>query len=669
MKNRLIHATSPYLLQHAHNPVDWYEWGEEALTAAKDFSKPILLSIGYAACHWCHVMERECFEDEETAALMNDFFICIKLDREERPDIDAICMNAVQALGISGGWPLNIFLTPDGKPFYGGTYFPRRKWQNLLFQIAETFQKQQREIYATAIQITEHLAKSELKKLNLVSENDFSQSLLNEAFEKLKEEFDRKNGGFGSAPKFPMPCLLEFLLQHTYFTADKSAEKQLFLTLDKMQAGGIFDQAEGGFSRYSVDNEWIVPHFEKMLYDNAQLAGLYAQAFAFSGKETYRRVAEQTLAFLCEQLSEQEGAFFSAFDADSEGVEGKYYTENYGDILHFFDENDKFLAAKYFSLTPEGNFEHKNILTKPIDEKQFCEENLLSESELREKTEKWRKIIQQERKKRVRPALDDKIISGWNALTVTALCKAYRHLSEDFYLKKAISTANFLCEKMLVDNQLFRTGKKGKAKIPAFAEDYAALIEALIILSETTGEAKWAIKATELTEFCLEKFYDTEENFFFFTSKDAEKLFSRHKEIFDNVIPSSNAVMAENLLKLGHLFSKEDFLTKSAKMCLTMAKIIENEPRYVAKWASVYALHAQSIAEAKIEGAGKDLWRKELSKIYAPNILWFFEQNSTIEKAETILLFCQNFTCLPPANSLQEARNLLEKNRFYAQNQ
>jgi uncharacterized protein YyaL (SSP411 family) len=670
MTNRLIHATSPYLLQHAHNPVDWYEWGTEALSTAKEFDRPILVSIGYSACHWCHVMERESFEDRETAVLMNDLFVCIKIDREERPDLDTIYMSAVQAMGFNGGWPLNVFLTPDGEPFYGGTYFPREKWNALLWQVSEAYRKHRKEVLGTAKNLTNHLAKTDIQKFKLGAEGGFEPELLSEAYDLMKESFDRTDGGTGTAPKFPMPCIYDFLMRFSALTGNDDARKQLLLTLDKMQSGGIFDQVEGGFARYSTDEIWLVPHFEKMLYDNAQLLGLYAEAYAFTGNERYKRTVEMTADFLEEQLSDPEGGFYSALDADSEGEEGKYYVWAYEEFCELLKDENPDLAAKFFSVLPEGNFEGKNILTVPENFEAFGRENGVTPNELEEKFSAWIRLLKKDRETRTKPGLDDKILAAWNGMCITGLCKAFRYSGDEKYLRRAEKCADFIIEKMLKGKQLFRTYKKGTAKIPAFLEDYAAVIEGLIALYEVSGAENRLLLAGELTDFCLTEFFDAEENTFFFTSSSAEKLITRPKETFDNVIPASNSVMAENLLRAGFYLEKSEYREISRKMTLPMSKLIKGELRYTSRWASVFLLHAFGVTEAAVCGKNADEKAKQAMRHYFPDVIFAC---STSESGLPLLknrfsddakfYLCRNYACGQPIADVEAALSELKNLR------
>ncbi|MDX2189194.1 MAG: thioredoxin domain-containing protein [Bacteroidota bacterium] len=549
--NALINSSSPYLLQHAHNPVNWYPWEEATLLKAKTENKPIIVSIGYSACHWCHVMEHESFENETVAKVMNENFICIKVDREERPDVDQIYMDAVHTMGLRGGWPLNVFLTSDALPFYGGTYFPVQSWISVCKQVATAYNNHYLEVLQSAESFQKSLNKSELQRLNLIKETEkFDVSLLELAFNKSSISFDVEWGGSGKAPKFPMPSNYIFLLRIWHQTRNQKALQQVVLTLKRMALGGIYDQVGGGFARYSTDREWFVPHFEKMLYDNAQLLSLYSEAYVATREPLFKRVVYETIEFVQQELTSHEGAFYSALDADSEGVEGKYYVWTNSEFNELLKEDYEF-ASDFYGIEAKGNWEHDfNILFCQKTLEEYCQENELSfdlyEIILKEIKNKLRFA----RNQRIKPGLDDKTLASWNGLMMNGLIDAYRAFDEENFLQMAIKNGNFIIQKMKNGSGLWHTFKDGKASIMGFLEDYAFVIQAFINLYEATFDEHWLVQAKLLMDYVLENFIDTEEIFLFFTDKNAEKLIARKKEIYDNVIPSSNSTMAINLWQL-----------------------------------------------------------------------------------------------------------------------
>ncbi|MBP6387218.1 MAG: thioredoxin domain-containing protein, partial [Pseudarcicella sp.] len=571
--NLLINESSPYLLQHANNPVHWQAWSPEALAQAQTQNKPILVSIGYAACHWCHVMEHESFENKEVAALMNTYFVNIKIDREERPDIDAIYMDAVQAMGVHGGWPLNVFLMPDGKPFYGGTYFPKANWMKLLQSVADGFLNSQDKLQESADKFALHISQSELIKYNLKEEIAiFEKEDFEKIFQKLSHHFDYEWGGFDRAPKFPMPCIYEYLKWDT----SSETSLHLKLSLDKITLGGIYDQIGGGFARYSVDERWFCPHFEKMLYDNAQLLEIYAQTarlfrnhpiVSFRESATlYQETINETVQWLHAEMLNQEGAFYSAIDADSEGIEGKYYTWQSSEIEQILgDKSADFKEA--YQITEKGNWEENNILWK---------KDVLLNSSFKNEIN----LLKQHRQQRIRPTTDDKILTSWNAMAISGLVESYHATFENEFIEIATKNADFIVEKLYSKPTLFHTYKNGKAKILGFLDDYAHVIKAFIKLYQATFEEKYLEIAEQMSNYVLENFYDYDEQMFFYTDKNAEKLIARKKEIFDNVIPASNSVMAHNLYILGKILDRNDFENLALSMLGKIKKLIVTNPDY-----------------------------------------------------------------------------------------
>ncbi|HSZ24474.1 MAG TPA: thioredoxin domain-containing protein [Cytophagaceae bacterium] len=671
--NKLINQTSPYLLQHAYNPVQWYPWGEEALTKAKVEDKPILVSIGYSACHWCHVMERECFENEALANFMNTNYINIKIDREERPDIDQIYMDAVQAMGLQGGWPLNVFLTPETKPFYGGTYFPPANWGNLLSQIAKAFMEHREEIEKSAEGFKEALSRSEVVKYNLYeTPKEFNKEALDKMFSILKSSFDFKMGGMNRAPKFPMPSIYTFLLRYYHISKNEEVLRHVTLTLDKMAFGGIYDQIGGGFSRYSTDVEWFAPHFEKMLYDNGQLLSLYTEAYQLTKKESYQKVVYETIDWLEREMTSMEGGFYSSLDADSEGEEGKFYVWREKELKELIGE-DIDLFNKYYAISSEGNWEHgTNILLKLFSDEDFIQENRLTLEEWQWKVDSWKIKLLEARGKRIRPGLDDKILASWNGLMLKGLADAYRVFGELKFLTLALNNASFLITKMKRNGMLYHTYKNGIATIDGYLEDYAYAIDGLISLYEATFDEQWINEAIGMTNYVIDHFYDEKEGLFFFTADNAEKLISRKKEIFDNVTPASNSAMARNMYKLGLFLYKDDWIDVAKSMLSRTAKNILTDPSYLSNWACLYADLTSSTAEIAIVGRDSIERRKELDKEYFPNKILAGKTGASnlpilegraCKGEETLIYVCFDKTCKMPLETAEKVFVLLKGNR------
>ncbi|RZK16873.1 MAG: thioredoxin domain-containing protein [Hymenobacter sp.] len=665
--NRLAHETSPYLLQHAHNPVDWYPWGPEALARAQAEQKPVIVSIGYAACHWCHVMERESFENEQVARVMNAYFVCIKVDREERPDVDQIYMDAVQAMGIQGGWPLNVLLTPEAKPFYGGTYFPPGNWVKLLENIAQAYAGEHRaELEGSAERFAQVLQTSELEKYGATGDgpgagvNDEEFKLL--AYN-LGLRFDRERGGTNRAPKFPMPSIWRFLLRAHHISGSQQILRQVNLTLREMAWGGIYDQVGGGFARYSVDGEWLVPHFEKMLYDNGQLLSLYSEAYQVTNDPLYREVVFQTVAWVRRELTNPEGGFYSSLDADSEGVEGKFYVWTRDELQEILGEEES-LAAAYYRCTGVGNWEHgTNILHRRESDADFASEHNLAPPVLTKLVHGWQKKLLAARAQRVRPGLDDKVLTGWNALMLSGLVAAYRAFGETELLDLALRNAEFLQQNLRNGAQLYRTWKNGRATINGFLEDYALVVEAYISLYEATFNESWLREAELLTTYVLDNFFDPAEQQFFYTDASAEPLIARKKELFDNVIPGSNSVMAHNLLRLGRHLENAKYQDLAAAMLGQVQSLVAKEPQHLANWASLYVALLRPGAEVAITGPQTEAFRRELSQHFLPNdIVAGALTNSNLpllqgreNLAETTLYVCRNRACQLPVHSVGEA--------------
>jgi uncharacterized protein len=668
--NSLINETSPYLLQHAYNPVNWYPWGNEALEKAKKEDKPVIVSIGYSACHWCHVMEKECFENDEVAKVMNEHFINIKVDREERPDIDQIYMEALQSMSLGGGWPLNVFLTPDAKPFYGGTYFPASHWTNLLEQISKAFQEHRGDLEHSAEEFTKSLNNTDSHKYGLKNNiSTFSREELEPIFQKLEAKFDKKAGGPNKAPKFPMPATYMFLLRYYQITKNEQALKHIKLTLDRMAYGGIYDQIGGGFARYSTDAEWFAPHFEKMLYDNGQLLSLYSEAFTLTQNPMYKDIVYETISWLKSEMINPEGGFYSAQDADSEGKEGKFYVWKYEEIRDLLKE-DAELFNQYYNVNQEGNWEEgENILFRNLSDEAFANKFKITRETLTKKVKYWKSILKEKRNKRIWPGLDDKILASWNGLMLKGLIDAYRAFDDDEFLKLAEANALFLRDKMRKGDKLYHSYKKGKASIDAYLEDYVFVIDGYIALYEAGFKEEWLTETEKLSVYAIENFYDNEEEMFFFTDNNSEKLIARKKEIFDNVIPASNSAMAVNLYRLGILLDKKTYSEISLKMLSKLKHLVMEEPGFLSNWACLFSYHVRPTAEIAISGKNCEQFRKQIDKIYHPNkILTGTISESSLpllqdRKAigeKTMIYVCYNKTCKLPVDNAEAAVKLLE---------
>ena len=562
MANRLAQETSPYLLQHKNNPVDWYPWSEEAFEKARAEDKPVLLSVGYSACHWCHVMERESFEDEATAEIMNENFVNIKVDREERPDVDSIYMSAVQAMTHHGGWPMTVFMTPDGAPFYAGTYFPpvpsrgMPAFKQVLLNLAEAYKNRRDEVLKSAEGVREYLQAATSASVPQVG---ISEELFTRAASSLVGQIDHRFGGFGGAPKFPQAMNLEVLLRYYKRTNDRAPLTGLELTLRQMANGGIYDQLGGGFHRYSVDEYWLVPHFEKMLYDNALLARLYLEAYQATGDAFYRRIAEETLDYVARDMTAPEGGFYSAEDADSEGVEGKFYVWTPGEIEGALEPDEARLAIRFWDVTERGNFEGKNILYVPHPPEAVAAEFDISTEELWEKIVVIRQKLFAEREKRVRPGRDEKVLAAWNGLMLRAFAFAARVLEREDYRRIAEKNASFLLEKLRLDGRLRRSYKDERPRFNGYLEDYACVADGLVALYEATFETRWLAEAKALADAILELFWDEQRAAFYDTSADHEELVTRPRDVYDSAAPSGNSVAVDVLLKLSVLLDREDY--------------------------------------------------------------------------------------------------------------
>ncbi|HYJ37402.1 MAG TPA: thioredoxin domain-containing protein, partial [Chitinophagaceae bacterium] len=608
--NHLAQETSPYLLQHAHNPVDWYPWGSAALQKAKDQNKPILISIGYAACHWCHVMERESFEDEDTAAIMNEHFVNIKIDREERPDLDHIYMDAVQAMTGSGGWPLNVFLTPDRKPFYGGTYFPPRRafnrpsWKEVLLSIAEAYRERKPELIQQAENLTQHLFQSNQFGLgNQTSNSIFSSTSLEEIYANLMKNADEQHGGFGNAPKFPQTFSIQWLLRHYHYSKNQRALDHGLFSLDKMILGGIYDQVGGGFARYATDAEWLVPHFEKMLYDNALLLVCISEAFQLTGKEFYKEIIEETIAFVKRELTSPSNGFYCALDADSEGEEGKYYVWTRQEVTEVVGA-DAELFCTYFDITEKGNWEGQNILHASLPLPEFSKEKGIDAGKAKAIFQSAKEKLLEARSHRPRPLLDDKILLGWNALMNAACSKAFMATGNEDYRNLAIQNMEFMMNsfKNQESGDWNHSYKNGEARFPAFLDDIAFLIQALILLQEITGDPQYLHVGKELTEYVIAHFSEEDGPFFYYTRQGQEDVIVRKKEIYDGATPSGNAVMAHNLFYLSVVFDIRNWKARSMEMVSSLEQVIKKYPGSFAMWASLLQGFTKDVPEIVLTG-------------------------------------------------------------------
>ena len=670
--NQLADAKSPYLRQHADNPVDWHEWGPEALQKAQDENKPLLISIGYAACHWCHVMEHESFMDSSVARMMNKHFIPIKIDREERPDIDQIYMNAAQMLTGRGGWPLNAFALPDGRPFYAGTYFPKKQWLKVLNKMSQAYQNQRGKLEEQAAQLTQGIKSQEVITAGLDSTGTFQPSTYEDIFATWQSQIDYQKGGFSGAPKFPLPVGWEFLLQYHYLTGNPQALEAVEITLDKMARGGIYDQVGGGFARYSTDGRWFAPHFEKMLYDNGQLISLYAHAYKLSQKEEYARVIRETLNFVEREMTSPEGGFYSSLNADSEGEEGKFYVWTQEEITNTLAPKTAEKISDYYNLTTSGNWEEgHNILYRSQSVADYARENDLAPQEWKTNLDEARKKLLAQRSKRVRPSTDDKILTSWNALMMKGYIDAYLALGEESYLQTALKNARFLEKNMLQANgALWRNYKDGEAGIAAFLDDYALLAEAYLKLYQATLDKKWLELSRKLAEYAVAHFQNTESGMFYYTSDQAESLIARKMEISDNVIPASNSVMAHVLYKLGVFYYHKPYLKMARTMLKQVQPDMEEGGPYYANWGRLLGLMAYDPFEVAIMGEQSLAKNLSLQKEYLPTSLFMGGQTENLPllqqklvDGQTRIYVCKNRVCKLPVQRVQKALDQLKKGK------
>jgi uncharacterized protein YyaL (SSP411 family) len=683
--NRLAKETSPYLLQHAHNPVDWYPWGDEALNKARSEDKPILISIGYSSCHWCHVMERESFENEATADIMNKHFINIKIDREERPDLDHIYMDAVQAMAGNGGWPLNVFLTPDLKPFYGGTYYPpvklynRASWKDVLYGVADAFKNKRDEIEVQSNTLVAHLQNANsfgteaILKIVLPVDELIPANAIDDLFAAIMKQADEQWGGFGNAPKFPQTFIIRFLLQHYHFTRNKEALAQACLSLDKMIEGGIYDHAGGGFARYSTDTEWLAPHFEKMLYDNALLVIALSDAYQITKNELYKNTIADTLAFVEREMTSPEFGFYAALDADTEGVEGKFYTWQKKEVDEILKE-DAELFCSYYDVTEKGNWEEVNIMRTKLKATEFCNNRNLGVEAFLSKMKNCLSLLLKSRNERVRPLLDDKIILSWNALMNMAYSKAFAATGVESYREMSKKNMNFLKKAFQQPrtNTWQHVYKSGIAKYNAFLDDYAFLIQALISIQHITSDTDYLLQAKQLTETVIELFEEAETGYFFYTPAYAQNIVIRKKEVYDGAIPSGNSVMATNLHYLGVVFNKQEWIQQSIQMLGSLQQAVIRYPVSFGVWAGFLYNLKMGYKELAIVGEGYESARDQVISLFIPNMVLQAKETGSDDfpllSGKTPLVetpnfyLCNNYCCAAPVSNIADFMHILGQN-------
>jgi len=670
--NRLIKETSPYLLQHAGNPVDWYPWGDEALTHARTQDKPILLSIGYSACHWCHVMAHESFENEGIARLMNDNFVNIKVDREEHPDLDTVYMDAVQAFTGRGGWPLTVCLTPEGKPFYGGTYFPPEDrhglpgFSRVLKTVSDAYRNRRREVDQATQQVMTALNSKAGGEPNT---QQLSVDILNQAYSTISQDYDEVNGGFGHAPKFPQPMVLDFLLRQYHRTGDKEALDMVTLTLETMARGGVYDQLGGGFHRYATDAQWMVPHFEKMLYDNAQLSQVYLHAYLITKTPLFRLIAEETIDYVLREMTSPESGFYSTQDADSEGKEGKYYTWTMDEIKEVLDQKSADILGEYYGATTSGNFEGRNILH--IAKDPFPEEA--------DNIRRAKLLLLKEREKRTRPGRDEKILASWNGLMLASLAEAAIILNRKEYLNAAITNGSFLLNSLMSDGYLRHTYKDGQARIEGYLEDYASVIEGLLNLHQATFGGKWLAEAIRLAEVMVNEFWDDSVGLFFDTGKRHQALFVRPRNTHDGTLPSGSSLATSVLLKLSRLTENKKIEMIAVSSLTTMISVISQYPQGFGNWLCALDFHLSTPREIAIVGSRNNPMTADLLRVLyntwlpnkvvaakdpgdlAPvNNLVILKERYMINNLPTVYV-CERYSCRAPVHDPDLLRDQLTK--------
>lgn len=674
--NDLIYESSPYLLQHAHNPVDWKPYGEKALQQAKKEKKLLIISIGYAACHWCHVMEHENFEDSTVAAVMNKNFISVKVDREERPDVDQTYINAVQLMTGSAGWPLNVVTLPDGRPVWGGTYFRKKDWINALEQIQELYREEPEKLIAYANRLEEGIKSMDLINLN-TADVDFANYPTSEIIDKLSQRFDGKNGGYKGAPKFMMPNNYEFLLRYAVTENNTDLLSYITLTLNKMAYGGLYDQVGGGFARYSTDEKWHIPHFEKMLYDNAQLVSLYSNAYLVTKNPLYKEVVEETLGFVARELTNDEGGFYSSLDADSNDAsgnleEGAFYVYSSEELQKILDD-DFPIFKEYYNINSYGKWENNQyVLIRKKTDLEIEKEFGIASEVFQQKKKNWKSTLLEYRNKRPKPRLDDKTLTSWNAMMLKAYVDAYKAFGNQKYLDIALNNALFISQKQLKENgALFHNYKEGKSSINGFLEDYAFTIEAFLDLYEVTLDEKWLNLSKTMADYAKTNFFDEEKHMFYFTSKEDPAIVTRNFEYRDNVIPASNSVMAKNLFVLSKYFEETGFDTISHQMLKNVSTEIDQYPSGFSNWLDLLLNFQNDFYEVVVVGANASEKIKELNKNYLPNIILAGskEQNdgalfkNRFVPKETLIYICVNNACnLPLVDTEIAIKTLIKKN-------
>jgi hypothetical protein len=663
--NQLKHETSPYLLQHKNNPVNWYAWNNEALSIAKNENKLILVSVGYAACHWCHVMEHESFEDNEVAAIMNQYFVAIKVDREERPDIDQIYMNAAQITSGQGGWPLNVVCLPDGKPIYGATYFPKENWMQFLLHFQNLFVNEYDKVFNQADRISKGLQSIDIIELN-PEKVSFTKAHLYEIWNNWQPKLDMEFGGRSGAPKFMMPNNLEFLLRYAYQTNDKECNAYIKTTLKKMAFGGVHDVLGGGFARYSVDAIWKVPHFEKMLYDNAQLLSIYAMAYQQTQRPMYKSVCNNILNWINREMTDESGGIYASLDADSEGVEGKFYCFTYDEFVDAFIDDTALLelAKELYNVTELGNFEHgMNVLFRTQEHEYFCEKYQCTNEVFQQNVNQINSLLFAKRQEKIRPNLDDKILTEWNALLIKGLVDAYKAFDDDRYLEKAESIHRFIAKNSLqADGRLYRSYKNGKVSINGFLQDYVFYLEALISLYQVTFNENYLQTANQLLQYCMQHFYDDDNKMFYITSDLDEKLIVRSMDSSDNVIPAANSQMAKCLLLMSKYFEVEKYYEIARAMLNNVLHDVIKNASFFSNWAIVLDILLHQNKELVIVGIDAKNIIKEINQKYLPNILIAGSVTESslpltqhrFSENETLFFLCENKSCQLPVKSIIE---------------
>ena len=672
--NDLANETSPYLLQHAYNPVNWKAWNNETLEYAKKENKLMVISIGYASCHWCHVMEKESFENDSIAQIMNSNFVNIKVDREERPDVDKVYMSAVQLMTGKGGWPLNCITLPDGRPVFGGTYFTKEQWNQILIDISTLYKENPQKVEQYAQRVTEGIQNSELISLNKEDptfKNEEIISIINQS----KEQLDFVNGGLSGAPKFPMPSTLSYLLRYHDQFKDDDIEKFIEKTLTKMAFGGIYDHVGGGFSRYAVDQQWHIPHFEKMLYDNAQLVSLYSRAYLKNQKKLYKAVVTETLDFVTNELNTNNGAFYSSLDADSKNEsneleEGAFYYWTKEELAKIL-KKDFDLFSKYYNVNDIGLWEKERyVLIRSQSNIEFAEANKIPLPTLEQKISEWKKRLYSERNNKNKPNLDDKVLTSWNALMLQGFIDAYKAFDDEDYKKQAINIGEFLVKNQLrKDGGLYRSYKNGKSTINGYAEDYATVIDAFVSLYEITFDEKWLLQSKELMEYTIAHFLDTNSGMFFYTSNEDKDLITNKIEVIDGVISSSNSILGNNLFKIGHHFSDQKMIELSEQMLNNLQVKIKENPLGYPTWLHLMTNFTKPFYEVAIVGENADPLSKILFQQYLPNILITASKTASelpllsykYIDDETLVYVCVNGSCKLPQNDIYKAIGMIEK--------